>query len=278
MKKTKSIFAIIFGTMLTGFAISVFLTPNKIVGGGVSGVATILYHTLHIPTGLSNIVLNLMLLVLGLGLLGKKFTLKTLVGAGLISLFIHLFSYIPFETENTMLATIIGGALYGLGIGIAFAAQASTGGTDILGRMIQKIFPTVPIGKLLLVVDGIIIFISFLIFRKIELTLFGAIALFIQSYAIDFVIAQLNVSRIAFVITEKGEEISNFLVSTSPRGVTIIDVVGAYTMDKKKMLFCALKEGESFDFQRKILEIDSEAFIVFSESQRIKGNGFYLYN
>lgn len=278
MKKTKSILVIIFGTMLTGFAISVFLTPNKIVGGGVSGIATILYHTLHIPTGLSNIILNLILLVSGLGLLGKRFTLKTLVGAGLISLFIQLFSYIPFETENTMLATIIGGALYGLGIGIAFAAQASTGGTDILGRMVQKIFPTVPIGKVLLVVDGIIIFISFIVFRKIELTLFGAIALFIQSYAIDFVIAQLNVSRIAFVITEKGEEISNFLVSTSPRGVTIIDVVGAYTMDKKKMLFCALKEGESFDFQRKILEIDPEAFIVFSESQRIKGNGFYLYS
>lgn len=277
MKKTKSTFAIVLGTMLTGFAISVFLTPNKIVGGGVSGIATILFHTLHIPTGLSNIILNIILLVCGLGLLGKKFILKTLAGAGLISLFIHLFSYIPFETENTMLATIIGGALYGLGIGIAFAAQASTGGTDILGRMIQKIIPTIPIGKVLLVVDGIIIFVSFIVFRQIELTLFGAIALFIQSYAIDFVIARLNVSRIAFVITEKGDEISKFLVSTSPRGVTIIDVVGAYTMDEKKMLFCALKEGESHEFQRKILDIDNEAFIVFSESQRIKGNGFYLY-
>ena len=146
-----------------------------------------------------------------------------------------------------------------------------------MGRMIQKLLPTVPIGKLLLVVDGIIILASFIVFRKIELTLFGAIALFIQSYAIDFVIAQLNVSRIAFVITEKGTEISQFLVSTSPRGVTIIDVVGAYTMEEKQMLFCALKEGESHDFQRKILEIDNEAFIVFSESQRIKGNGFYLY-
>lgn len=278
MKKNKSIFAVIFGTMLTGFAISVFLTPNKIVGGGVSGIATILYHTLHIPTGLSNIILNIILLVLGLGLLGRKFTLKTLVGAGLISVFIQIFSYIPYETENTMLATVFGGALYGLGIGIAFAAEASTGGTDILGRMIQKILPTVPIGKVLLMVDGIIILASFIVFRQIELTLFGAIALFIQSYAIDFVIAQLNVSRIAFVITEKGDEISNFLISTSPRGVTVIDVVGAYTKDQKKMLFCALKEGESFDFQRKILEIDNEAFIVFSESQRIKGNGFYLYS
>lgn len=278
MTKLKSFLFIILGTMTTGFAISVFLTPNKIVGGGVSGISTILFHTLHIPTGLSFIILNLVLLLLGIKILGKEFIIKTLIGTGLLSLFIEIFANIPFYTENTMLATLFGGGLYGIGIGISFVAKASTGGTDILGRIVQKVFPTVPIGKLLLAIDGIVIFVSFVVFGKIELTLFGVVSLLISSFTIDFVIAQFNISRIAFVITEKGEEISNFLVSTSPRGVTIIDVVGAYTMDKKKMLFCALKEGESFDFQRKILEIDSEAFIVFSESQRIKGNGFYLYN
>jgi len=278
MTKLKSFLFIILGTMTTGFAISVFLTPNKIVGGGVSGISTILFHTVHIPTGLSFIILNLVLLLLGIKILGKEFIIKTLIGTGLLSLFIEIFANIPFYTENTMLATLFGGGLYGIGIGISFVAKASTGGTDILGRIVQKVFPTVPIGKLLLAIDGIVIFVSFVVFGKIELTLFGVVSLLISSFTIDFVIAQFNISRIAFVITEKGEEISNFLVSTSPRGVTIIDVVGAYTMDKKKMLFCALKEGESFDFQRKILEIDSEAFIVFSESQRIKGNGFYLYN
>ena len=129
----------------------------------------------------------------------------------------------------------------------------------------------------MLVVDGVIIFTSLVIFKNVELSLFGVIALFISSFAVDFVIGRFNISRIAFIITEKGEEISQYLVSTSPRGVTVIDVVGAYTNDAKKMLFCALKEGESDVFQRKILEIDECAFIVFSESQRIKGNGFYLY-
>ena len=278
MNRLKTFLFIILGTMTTGFAIGVFLTPNKIVGGGVSGISTILFHTLHIPTGLSFIVLNLVLLLFGIKLLGKEFIIKTLIGTSLLSLFIEIFSHIPFYTENTMLATLFGGGLYGIGIGISFVAKASTGGTDILGRIVQKIFPTVPIGKLLLAIDGVVIFTSFVVFGRIELTLFGVISLLIASFTIDFVIARFNISRIAFVITEKGEEISRFLVSTSPRGVTIIDVVGAYTMDEKKMLFCALKEGESFDFQRKILEIDPEAFIVFSESQRIKGNGFYLYN
>lgn len=278
MTNLKSFLFIVLGTMTTGFAISVFLTPNKIVGGGVSGISTILFHTMNIPTGLSFIILNIGLLLLGIKVLGKEFVIKTLVGTGLLSLFIQIFSYIPFYTENTMLATVFGGVFYGIGIGISFVAKASTGGTDILGRIVQRLFPTMPIGKLLLVIDGIVIFISFVIFGRLELTLFGVLSLAISSFTIDFVIASFNISRIAFVISDKGDEISKALVSTSPRGVTIIDVVGAYTMDEKKMLFCALKENESVDFQRKILEVDNEAFIVFSESQRIKGNGFYLYN
>ncbi|MBE7053129.1 MAG: YitT family protein [Ruminococcaceae bacterium] len=277
MSKIKSILLTILGTMITGFGIGVFLTPNKIVGGGASGISTILYHTLKIAPGVSFFVINILFLLIGLKVLGKDFTLKTIFGVALISIFVQLFSYIPFYTENTFLAVIFGGVLYGLGIGLGFAAGASTGGTDILGRLIQYKFPTVPIGKLLLIIDGIIILVSLIIFKNLELTLFGIITLFISSYTIDMVINMLNISRLAFVITEKGEEISNTLVSTSPRGVTIIDVVGAYTNDKKKMLFCALKEGESDAFQRKILAADKDAFIVFAESQRIKGNGFYIY-
>ncbi len=277
MSKGKSILLTVLGTMITGFGIGVFLTPNKIVGGGVSGLSTLLYHTLSVPLGVSFLVINLIFLLIGIKILGKSFTLKTLLGAALISVFTQVFSYIPFYTENIMLATIFGGVLYGLGIGLGFAAGASTGGTDILGRLIQYKFSTVPIGKLLLIVDGIIILVSLIIFKNIDLTLFGVISLFISSTTIDFVIGQLNISRLAFVITEHGEEISNHLVSSSPRGVTMIDVVGAYTNEQKKMLFCALKESESENFQRRILAIDPEAFIVFSESQRIKGNGFYLY-
>ncbi len=277
MSRVKSLLLTILGTMITGFGIGVFLTPNKIVGGGVSGLSTILFHTLSVPPGVSFLVINLIFLILGYRILGRSFTLKTLFGAALISFFVQIFSYVPLVMEDTILATIFGGTLYGLGIGLGFAAGASTGGTDILGRLLQYKLPTVPIGKVLLFVDGIIILISLIVFKNIELTLYGIISLFIASFSIDFVIDQLNISRIAFVITEKGNEISNQLVTTSPRGVTIIDVVGAYTNDEKKMLFCALKESESEVFQRKILTIDPEAFIVFSESQRIKGNGFYLY-
>lgn len=277
MKKSTTLLVTILGTLTTGFAIGVFLNPNKIVGGGASGISTILFHTLGIQPGISFFVLNLLFLIAGLTVLGKEFILKTLGGITLLSLFTQIFSFFPIVTENLILATVFGGGLYGIGIGMSFAAGASTGGTDIVGRIIQTKFSFVPIGKMLLFVDGIIIMISFIVFRNIELTLFGIIALFISSYSIDFIIGKLNVSRIAFVITDKGEEISKSLVSTSPRGVTLIDVKGVYTDSAKQMLFCALKESESEGFQKKVLHIDPTAFIVFSESQRIKGNGFYLY-
>ena len=134
-----------------------------------------------------------------------------------------------------------------------------------------------PIGKVLLIVDGIIITASVVVFGKINLTLYGVVTLAVSTTAIDWIIAKLNFSRIAFIITDKGEEISEKLVSTSPRGVTLIDVKGAYTKDDRKMLFCALKDSEMDKFQKRILAIDENAFVVFGESQKIMGNGFYLY-
>lgn len=277
MSKFKTFLFMFSGTLLAGCAIGVFLTPNKIVAGGVSGLSTILYHMFSIPLGVSYFILNILFLLVGFKVLGKAFTMKTLLGTLLLSVFAEIFSHLPFYTENTIIPVIYGGALFGIGIGINFAAGASTGGTDILGRLLQYKFKTLPIGRLLLAADGIIILISLVAFKNFELALFGTLSLFISSYVVDFVIGQFNVSKIAFVITEKGEEIAQKLISSSTRGVTIVDVVGAYNKNTKQMLFCALKEKETEAFQKKILLIDESAFIVFSESQRIKGKGFYLY-
>ena len=277
MEKIKSIIYTILGTALTGFAVSTLLTPNKIVCGGVSGIATILYQTFNMAPGLTYAIINIALLIIGAKILGKNFTLKTLIGAGMISMFVQLFSYFPPITDNVFLAAFFGGTLYGLGIGITFAAGASTGGTDILSRIIQHFLPQFPIGKLLLAVDGVVITTSLIVFKNTELALFGIFALFFSTFCVDWLIRKLNISKIAFVITDKGEEISKCLVSTSPRGVTIIKAIGAYSSEKKKILFCALKENEVPTFQKKILSIDQEAFIVYSESSQIMGNGFHIY-
>lgn len=277
MKKLKSYFLIILGLTITAAAISLFYVPNKIVSGGVSGVSTILYHTLKIPTGVSFGVINLVLLLLGMKFLGKSFTFKTLAGAGFLSLMVQAFSYLPPVTDDIFLAAIFGSILYGFGIGLTLICGASSGGTDILARLIQYFIPHIEIGKLLLVVDAAVIISSLIIFRTINLALYGIIALVLSTYAIDALIKALNISKLAFVITDKGTEIATHLISTSPRGVTIIDVVGGYTMENKQMLICALKENEIPKFQEKLLNIDKDAFVIFSESQQIVGNGFHVY-
>ena len=268
---------IIFGVVLVAFAISVFYTPNKIVSGGVSGISTILYHTLGIQPGVSFAVINVVLLVLAWKFLGFGFVKDTVLGAALLSVFVQIFTYIPPVTSDVFLAAVFGSILYGVGIGLTLIEGASTGGTDILSRLVQCAFPHVKIGNLLMVVDASVILLSLIVFRTFDLALYGIIALFLASFSINLLISKLNVSKLAFVVSDKGVEISRFLVSHSPRGVTIIDSVGAYTMEKRNVLMCALKENELPRFQEEVLKIDSTAFIIYSESQTIVGNGFRVY-
>ena len=189
----------------------------------------------------------------------------------------NVLSYIQPITNNLVLATIFGAVLYGLGIGVVLAQGSTTGGTDILGRLIQHKFPQWKIGKILLGVDFSVIMLSYLTFKTTEAVMYGILALFISTTTIDYLMKCLNISKLAFVITDKGMEISELLVSTSPRGVTLVDVKGVYTDTHKQMLICALKENELPEFQKKILLKDEDAFIIYSESQQIKGNGFYIY-
>ena len=277
MKRFLSYLKILFGVMTTAAGISLFFTPNKIVSGGVSGMSTILYHTLSVPPGLSYAIINLVLLILALKFLGKEFVAKTVIGAALISVFVQIFSYLPPVTDDVLIATIFGAVLYGFGIGLTLVEGASTGGTDILGRLIQYKFPHIAIGRLLLIVDAAVILTSLVVFRTIDLAFYGIIALAVSTFAIDLLIKKLNISKLAFVMTDKGEEIAKHLVSTSPRGVTIFNATGAYTGNSINMLMCALKEREIPEFQRKVLNIDPNAFIIFSESQQIVGNGFLVY-
>lgn len=275
--KFKRYMIILAGEILCAFGISLFYTPNKVVSGGVSGMSTILYHVFGIEPGVSFAVINIILLALALKWLGKEFVINSIAGSMLLSLFVQIFSYIPPVTTDVFLAAVFGAVFYGIGIGLTLVEGASTGGTDILSRLVQCFFPHVKIGSLLLIVDSVVIGISLLVFKSFDLTLYGILALCISSFSINMLIQKLNISKLAFVVSEKGNEISDYLVSVSPRGVTIFDAVGGYTHDNRKVLMCALKENEIVKFQERILEMDEGAFIIFSESQQIVGNGFRVY-
>ncbi|MBQ2921754.1 MAG: YitT family protein [Tyzzerella sp.] len=276
-EKTRTYLFITCGTAITAMAISLFFVPNKIVNGGSSGLSTVIYYTVGMKPSLTNALINAVLLILSLFCFGKIFVAKTLFSIGLLSILIEVFSYFPPVTDNVLLATIFGSALYGIGIGMVLSQKSTTGGTDILGRLIQHKFPQWKIGKILLAVDLFVIFLSFITFKTTDAVLYGIIALFISTTTIDWLMRSLNISKLAFIITDKGQEIAELLISTSSRGVTLIDVTGVYSNQPKKMMVCALKESELPAFQKKILEKDEQAFIIYSESQQIIGRGFYTY-
>lgn len=276
-EKMKSGILVFVGITLVAIAISMFLVPNKIVNGGASGLATIIYYTIGIKPSISNAIINGILLLFSLICFGKKFVAKTLFSIVGLTILIEVFSYFPPVTDNVLLASIFGAVLYGMGIGIVLSQGSTTGGTDIMGRLIQHKRPHWKIGKILLGVDFFVIFLSLITFKTTEAVLYGILALFLSTNAIDWLMKSLNISKLAFVITDKGQEISDFLISTSPRGVTLVEATGGYTHEDRQVLICALKESELPEFQRKILAIDEDAFIIYSESQQIVGNGFYIY-
>lgn len=276
-KVVKRYLTITLGTAMVGFAVSELYVPNKIVSGGVSGLSTILFHTFGITPGFSFAVINIILLVGACIFLSKSFVINSLIGATLLTAFVQIFSYLPSFCDDIFLGSVFGAVLYGVGIGLTLVESASTGGTDILSRLLQHFFPHIKIGNLLLMVDAAVIGVSLAVFGQIELTLYGIIALVISSYAVNLLINKLNVSKLAFVVTDRGEEIARYLVSNSPRGVTIVKATGGYTMEDKMVLMCALKENEAESFQKRVLEKDSAAFIIFSEASQIVGNGFRVY-
>lgn len=272
----KSQLIIIAGITLTAVATGLFYLPNEIVTGGISGIATILYR-IGIPPGAVYLILNVLLLVISYRLLGKQFVLNSVLSVAVLSALVQFFSKMPPVTNDIFLASFFGSCLFGAGAAMALASGANTGGTDIIGRLIQSRCPYFPIGALLLAIDGIIILISLFVFRNIELALYGLFGLIVSSVIIDFMIDRLNASKLAFVITDKGERISRLILENSRRGVTILNARGAYSGARKNLLICALKNKQMSDFHKMIKSADKDAFIIFTKSEKIFGAGFYVY-
>ncbi len=272
----KSQSVIIVGITLTAVATGLFYLPNEIVTGGVSGIATILYQ-IGIPPGIVYLVLNITLLGASLKVLGKRFVINSVLSVIILSVLVQVFSQFPPVTDDIFLASFFGSCLFGIGAAMTLAAGANTGGTDIIGRLIQSRRPYFPIGTLLLAIDGVIIFISLLVFKNIELALYGLFGLIVSSVIIDFMIDRMNASKLAFVITEKGDRISRLILENSRRGVTVLNARGAYSGARKNLLICALKNKQMSDFHKMIKSADKDAFIIFTKSEKIFGLGFNVY-
>ncbi len=272
-KKFLDYLGIFLGVLLVSISIVMFLAPNKLVGGGVSGIAIILYHTFKLPIGIVMIILNIPIFIAGIKLLGLHFGIKTFLGTLLLSITIDLlgFFHLPSITNN-FLATVYGGLIGGFGLGIVFKYGGSTGGTDILAQILSH-YSGLNLGQALLFIDGIIVIIAGFIFN-FELALYALLVILIQGYAIDLVQEGLSYTKAALVFSEKPRELGEKILYDLGRGVTIFYGMGLYTGQEREILYCVVSQAEVSKLKEIIHKNDPKAFVVISPAHEVLGEGF----
>lgn len=274
-KKFVDYLFVLAGTAIYALGVHVFTVPNQIAPGGVTGLATAVNALTSLPIGIFVSVINIPLILVGLKSLGRDFILKTLASTVFFT-FLTDFAYqwIPVYQGNTLLAALFGGALIGLGIAAAFIRNGSTGGTDIINRMIQKKFPHLAIGKVVLLSDIVVIAFATFVFRELETALYAIISMFVCSKVIDSIIYGVDVGKMVMIVSNHCEEISHAVTKELGRGGTIIPAKGAYSGQEREILLCALRNNEFYKIKRLVNQIDPSAFLIVTNAGEVLGEGF----
>ncbi|WP_418746509.1 YitT family protein [Frisingicoccus sp.] len=264
------------GIFIMSLGIHCFLVPANIAPGGVSGMAILIQYLWGLPIGLMSFVINVPIFILSWRYLGKKYTMQSL-GAVLLSSVILDYvvtPWVPMYTGERFLGSLFGGIFVGAGLGLVFLRGFSTGGTDAISFLLQRKFPHMPIGRTLMLIDGLVLAISVLVFHNIEAGLFGVVALFAQTKLIDSIVYGSEHGQMLLIVSEKNMEIKDKILVDVDRGATILKAVGAYTMEEKDVLLCAARKSQFGQIKRIVREIDPNAFFIVSEVSQILGEGF----
>lgn len=265
----------IIGCILYSIGVNSFAVPNSIAQSGVTGVAVILNHLFSVPVGTVNLLLNIPLLILMWIFLGKKLVARTLWVTVLLSAALDLIAmFIPVYTGDKILASLFCGLLQGSGLGLIMITGATSGGTDIVARLVHKFFPHITIGRVVMLADAVIIAAGMLVFGSIETGLYAIIVIFVSTKVIDSMIYGTGNGKMLMVVTDKADEVSKAIISSSRRGVSIIPAVGAYTGESKNVLICVARKHEISGIIKTIKSIDDKTFIIVSEANEILGEGF----
>lgn len=267
---------ITLGSFLAALGFALFLIPNQIAPGGLSGLATIIYYLWGIPVGFFTLLLNVPLFILSLRELGSKFIIRTVYGTVLFSFFTDfLFSLIEPMTADSFLATLYGGVILGVGLGIVFRAGASTGGSDLAVLLFNKYFK-ITTGQAFLLVDTIVIVLAAFVF-DLELALYAFLALFISSRLIDVVQESPYLTKAALIISSKPQIIEQKILEELKRGATSFKGKGVYTGAEREVILCVVSRLEVSRLKELVYKIDSSAFIVFIDTREVLGEGFKEY-
>lgn len=273
----KDFIFIILGSFSYALAWQGFFIPNQLTTGAVTGLASIIYYAFGTPpVDVTYAVANVILLIFALKILGLKFCIRTIFGVFFCWLFLHILPlWIPngLVQGDTFMASVIGGILCGVGLGVVFTSNGSTGGTDIIAAMVNK-YRNVSFGKMLLYIDIIIISSSYLVFHDVQRVIYGYIIMFITTTVCDMIINGIRASVQLLIFSDKWEDIAKSISNELQRGVTVLDGMGWYTKKPKKVLVVVAKRTQITQIERLIKNIDNNAFISQSAVSAVYGQGF----
>ncbi len=272
----KDISLLLLGSLIYGIGTYVFVVPANIAPGGATGVALMVNYVTGLPVGILTLLLNVPLLALAWFYLSKKFAISTAVTTTLCSLVLDFVVpfIVPAYSGDRLLCSLYGGVIVGAGMALIFIAGSTTGGTDILGYVLQKKRPHISIGRALMIVDGIILAVSIFVFGNIEAALFGMIALYVQTKVIDTIIYGGEAGSMATIITSNPDDISDKVIGELDRTATLIPARGMYSKQDTNVLLCTVRKSQFSRLKKIVYEADPNAFVMVTDTSEVFGLGF----
>lgn len=276
-KVLREISGVGLGVVLTALGLDMFLIPNKIAAGGVSGIATILHYLINSPVGLAMLCLNVPLFAAGIYRLGLRFGFRSLFGTITLSVAVDgLAPFLPVPTQDILLASLFGGVLAGLGLGLVFRYNGTTGGTD-LAAAILRTYTGANIGQLLFLVDATVVVAAGIVFQSAELAMYALITIFVTSWMIDLVQEGFSYTKAFFIISGQPAEITAAIVRGLNRGATAWPARGAYTGAEREVILSVVNRSEVTRLKEIVYEVDPHAFVVLTDVHEVLGEGFKQY-
>ena len=273
-----------FGNILLGSAIfalgfDLFLGPNDLNAGGVSGISMVLVHLIGFGSvGTVTMLINLPLFILGGLKIGKKFFAGSLVGMVSSSVLLDAFAVIPGVSVEPLVAALYGGVLCGLGLGMVFATGASTGGSDIVVRLLKMKYRNVPIGTISIIFDLTVATLTGIVYWDVTKALYSGIAIFITGKIIDAVVYRFDYSKVVLIISEQYEQIAGFVMRELDRGATYLEGTGSYSGNPRKVVMTVVKPAQIADLKEAVMAMDPKAFLVVQDAHQVLGEGFSHYS
>lgn len=272
----KEALGMIIGCLLLSIGLNMFLSPHTIAPGGLSGLSVVLSKITGLSVSSIMLILGVPLVFFSIKILGKKNAIKTLIGMFLLSFCISLTSSLSqiTVTDDVLLSAITGAILVGLGLGIIFSVDGSTGGTDLIALMINKAIPSIPLSKCLVCIDGLVVISSGIVNKNLETGLYSAISLYVIVKMIDFIVAGFDYSKSFMIITNEEEALRSAIVNDIKRGITILEGKGGYTDTTKSVLLVVVSKKQEVHLKKLIKRVDKNAFIIVSDVHEVFGEGF----